>query len=120
MTISRWYWVGWETTDDVLDTVLERYVPHRNVNMAEARQKCADIEYLFGIQCKIESRSLVGTLPVTKRATVRRKEDVECTTAWNTRDGQLNDVLYAYCVSDRKVVRRLFKKSFSQEGTDAV
>ncbi len=110
MTISRWYLIRWKTEDGVLDAVLERYVSHKNVNLAEALKKASDIEYLFGVTCRIESRSAVGVLPVHKRRVVKRKMDIDCPVVWQTADGQLNDVLYAYCVSDRKAVKRLFGK----------
>ncbi len=110
MTISRWYLIRWKTEDGVLDAVLERYVSHKNVNLAEALKKAENIEYLFGVSCTIESRSAVGVLPVHKRRIVKRKMDLDCKVVWDTKDAQLNDVLYVYCVSDRKAVKRLFGK----------
>lgn len=99
--MTKMYYVEWKTQDDLLDCVLKRYITSSST-LNNALQKAADIESLFGIECAVRDE------PVKKQR-VSRHEDVDCQIVWNTADEQLNDVLYVYCVSDRKAVRRLFR-----------
>jgi hypothetical protein len=99
--MSKKYHIEWKTSDELLDCVLNRYIT--SGTLSSMLQKATDIETLFGIECTVGSDS-----GCTERQRMCRRENIDCDIVWHTDDDQLNDILYIYCVSDKKAVRRLF------------